>query len=54
MTEAQVHETEMLDGGFTLVREGADNVQSKKFKASDGMNTTMVGISQEEGKRIYR
>ena len=42
----------MQDGGFTLVREG-DNVYSKKFKVTDG-DATMVGISQEEGLRIYR
>jgi hypothetical protein len=46
LTEAQLHENEMLEGGFTLVTEGAENVQSKKFKTTDGMGgTTMVGIS---------
>lgn len=45
LTEAQEHEKQMEDGGFTLVREGAENVQSKKHKVSDGNHTTMVGIS---------
>ena len=44
----------MEDGGFTLVREGADTIQSKKSKVSDGNHTTMVGISQEEMQKIYR
>lgn len=49
-----MHEKEMEDGGFTLVRDGAQNVMSKKHKVSDGNHTTMVGISQEEMKKIYR
>ena len=45
LTDAQRHELEMQDGGFTLVREGAaENSQSKKFKVSDG-DATVVGIS---------
>ena len=54
LTEEQLHEQNMENGGFTLVREGAGTVQSKKHKVSDGNHTTMVGISQEEMKKIYR
>ena len=54
LTETQQHEKDMEDGGFTLVREGADTIQSKKSKVSDGNHTTMVGISQEEMQKIYR
>ena len=35
----------MTDGGFTMVKEGADQSMSKKKKASDGLVTTMHGIS---------
>ena len=43
-----------MEGGFTLVEEGAEVIQSKKKKGTDGMVTTVHGISQEEGSRIYR
>ena len=43
----------MEEDGFTLTKEGDDNIFSKKSKASDKNNTTMLGISQEEAQRIY-
>ena len=42
------HKALMEEGGFTLTKEGDDNIFSKKNKASDKINTTMLGISQEE------
>ena len=50
----EVHKKQMEDGGFTLVQEGDDNMLSKKHKVGDGVNTTMLGITQEEAQRIYR
>jgi len=35
----------MMEGGFTMVEEGAEQIQSKKKKVSDGLITTMHGIS---------
>ena len=50
----EVHKKQMKDGGFTLVEEGDANMLSKKHKVGDGVNTTMLGITQEEAQRIYR
>ena len=44
----------MEHGGFTLVKEGDDNMASKKHKVADGINTTMLGITAEEAQKIYR
>ena len=44
----------MIDGGFTLVEEGDDNMASKKHKVADGINTTMLGITESEANKIYR
>ena len=44
----QQHKAEMEHGGFTLVKEGDDNMASKKHKVADGINTTMLGITAEE------
>lgn len=44
----------MQEGGFTLVEDGAAHLSTKKHKVSDGMSTTMLGISQEESMRIYK
>ena len=44
----------MMDGGFTMVEEGAEHGGSKKHKASDGVVTTMHGITQGEAYRIYK
>ena len=53
-TPQDEHRRIMEEGGFTIVEEGAQNMTSKKHKVSDGMVTTMHGITQEEGMRIYR
>ena len=42
------HKAKMVDGGFTLVEEGDDNMASKKHKVADGINTTMLGITDTE------
>jgi hypothetical protein len=47
-TPEAIHKAEMEDGGFTIVKEGDDNMVSKKSKVADGVNTTMLGISHEE------
>jgi len=47
------HKALMEDGGYTITKEGDDNIFSKKSKASDKNNTSMLGISQEEAQRIY-
>ena len=46
----------MEEGGFTLIQEGTENMnsKSKKHKMSDGLATTMLGISEEEAKKAYR
>lgn len=44
----------MEEDGFTLVEQGDDNIFSKKSKAADGVNTTMLGISKEEAENIYK
>ena len=52
-TPEAIHKAEMEDGGYTIVKEGDENMVSKKSKVADGVNTTMLGISQEEAERIY-
>ena len=44
----------MEEGGFTVIQTGDASMQSKKAKASDGMETTMLGITQDEAQRIYK
>lgn len=48
-TPEAMHQAEMEDGyggdSFTIVKEGDDNIFSKKHKAADNKNTTMLGIS---------
>ena len=44
-TEAELKKEQMEEGGFTLVESGDTNMQSKKSKTDDGMDTTMMGIS---------
>lgn len=41
-------------GGFTVVKDGASTMKSVKAKTTDGKQTVMLGISQEEAQAIYR
>ena len=53
-TDEQLKKEQMEEGGFTLVETGDSNMHSKKSKTADGMDTTMLGVSQEEAQNIYR
>ena len=48
LTQEEQHNLEMEEGGFTIVKAGADTMKSVKAKVSDGKETVMLGISQEE------
>lgn len=44
----------MEEGGFTLVKEGAQTLESKRKRVADGVHTTMLGITKEEAERLLR
>lgn len=43
--EARERREAMEEGGFTLVKEGAQTLESKRKKVGDGVHTTMAGIT---------
>ena len=43
--EARKEREAMEEGGFTLVKEGAHTLESKRKRVGDGVHTTMLGIT---------
>lgn len=54
LTQEEIHNLEMEEGGFTVVKTGASTMKSVKAKTSDGKETVMLGITQEDAQKIYR